>query len=124
MTQLKQIYKCNICGNIVEVVQEGAGQLVCCGQPMIWQQENTVDAAYEKHIPVVEKTEKGIRVKVGSQPHPMSQEHFIEWIEIIANEKISRKFLGVNSVPEAEFETEDKNVIARAFCNLHGLWKN
>jgi superoxide reductase len=81
MTEKLQIYKCEICGNIVEVLHTGKGQLVCCGQPMKLQVENTVDASKEKHVPVVEKIEEGIKVKVGSVPHPMEEKHYIEWIE-------------------------------------------
>ncbi|NQT84748.1 desulfoferrodoxin, partial [bacterium] len=97
MTERLQVYKCEICGNIVEVLHEGAGELVCCGQPMKLYVENTVDAAREKHVPVVEETEGGIKVKVGSVPHPMGEEHYIEWIEIIAGGKAYRQFLN----PEA-----------------------
>lgn len=93
MTQLKQIYKCNICGNVVEVLHTGAGQLVCCGQPMELLKEKTKDIGQEKHVPVIEKTEADVKVKVGSTPHPMEKEHYIEWIEIIANGRVYRKFL-------------------------------
>lgn len=92
MTKKLQVYKCEKCGNIVEVLHEGAGQLVCCGQPMKLFTENTVDAAQEKHVPVIEKTEKGYKVKVGSIPHPMEEKHYIEWIELIADDKVLRQF--------------------------------
>lgn len=122
MTRKKQIYKCEICGNIVEVVHEGAGELVCCGQLMKLMEENTVDAAIEKHVPVIEKTEKGVKVKVGSVEHPMTEEHYIEWIEIIVDRKAYRQDLKPGDKPEAEFCIEGE-VEARAYCNLHGLWK-
>jgi superoxide reductase len=124
MTELKQVYKCNVCGNIVEVVHAGAGELVCCGQPMQLLQENTVDAATEKHVPVVEKTENGIKVKVGSEPHPMEEKHYIEWIEVIADGRVYRKFLNPGDAPEAEFQITAENITAREYCNLHGLWKS
>lgn len=123
MTKLNQIYKCNICGNIVEVLHEGKGQLVCCGQPMELLIGKTDDIGQEKHVPVVEKTETGIRVKVGSVPHPMEKEHYIEWIEIITDNKIYRKFLRPGDKPEAEFKIKEKKVETREYCNIHGLWK-
>ena len=118
------VYKCEICGNIVEVLHEGKGELVCCGQPMKLQEENTVEASFEKHIPVIEKVDGGIIVKVGSAAHPMLAEHYIEWIEVIVGEKVCRKALKPGDAPEAEFPITDDNVIARAYCNLHGLWKS
>ncbi len=124
MTEQKQIYKCNVCGNIVEVLHAGHGELVCCGQPMEQLKENTVDAALEKHVPVVEKTETGVKVKVGSVPHPMEEEHYIEWVEIIADGTVYRKFLNPGDKPEAEFEIKAENIEAREYCNLHGLWKS
>jgi len=123
MTEKLQIYKCEVCGNIVEMVHAGAGQLVCCGQPMKHFKENTVDAAKEKHVPVIEKTAAGIKVKVGSVAHPMEEKHYIEWIEVIADDKAYRKFLNPGEAPEAIFEIKAENVIAREYCNLHGLWK-
>ena len=123
MTELNQIYKCAKCGNIVEVLHTGVGELVCCGEPMELQKENTVDAAVEKHVPVTEKTEKGVKVKIGAVPHPMEEAHYIEWIEILADGKVYRKFLKPGDAPEAEFCVEAENVIAREYCNLHGLWK-
>lgn len=126
MTQLKQIYKCNICGNIVEVLHIGQGQLVCCGQPMELQIERSQDDGKEKHVPVIEKIENGIKVKIGSIPHPMEQEHFIEWVEIITGGKNYRKFLKPNDSPEIEFliGEEITDISVRIFCNIHGLWKN
>jgi len=123
MTQLNQIYKCNICGNIVEMVHTGVGQLVCCGQPMELLKEKTEDEGFEKHVPVVEMTEMGIKVKVGSIPHPMEEKHYIEWIEVIADGRNFKKFLKSGDAPEAEFCIKVENVIAREYCNIHGLWK-
>ncbi|MBN1896691.1 MAG: desulfoferrodoxin [Candidatus Aenigmarchaeota archaeon] len=123
MTQLREVYKCNVCGNITEVVHAGPGELVCCGQPMQLMKENTVDAVREKHVPVIEKTENGIIVKVGSVEHPMEKEHYIEWIEVFADGLSCRKFLGPGEKPIAEFDIEAEAVQAREFCNLHGLWK-
>lgn len=124
MTQLNQIYKCNICGNIVQVLHEGEGQLVCCGQPMELLMEKTEDEGFEKHVPVIEKTETGIKVKVGSIPHPMEEDHYIEWIEIIADGKTYKEFLKSGDEPEVEFEIKAEKIEAREHCNLHGLWKN
>jgi superoxide reductase len=124
MTKRLQIYKCETCGNIVELLHAGPGDLVCCGQPMKLYQENSVDAAKEKHVPVVEKTADGFKVKVGSVAHPMEEKHFIEWIQIIADDgKVYRKFLKPGGVPEAVFCIEANAVTAREYCNLHGLWK-
>lgn len=118
------IYKCEICGNIVEVLHEGKGELVCCGQAMKLYQENTVEASFEKHIPVIEKIDGGIKVKVGSEPHPMLKKHYIEWIEVLVGDKSCRKFLKPDEAPEAIFAITDDNVIVRAYCNLHGMWKS
>lgn len=124
MTQKNQVYKCEVCGNIVQMVHEGAGELVCCGQPMKLQEEKANDEGQEKHVPVIEKTETGVKVKIGLIPHPMEEKHFIEWIEIIADGKVFKKFLNPNDAPEAEFCVKAKNIIARAYCNIHGLWKS
>lgn len=123
MTERLQIYKCEICGNIVEMLHEGKGELVCCGQPMKLYQENTVDAAKEKHLPVVEKTGSGFKVTVGSVPHPMEEKHYIEWIELIADGKAYRHFLKPGEAAEATFQIDAERVTAREYCNLHGLWK-
>jgi len=123
MTEKLQIYKCEVCGNIVEMLHAGAGEMVCCGQPMKLYKENTVDAAKEKHVPVIEKAAAGIKVKVGSVAHPMEEKHYIEWIEIIADGKAYRKFLNPGEAPEATFELKAEKVTAREYCNLHGLWK-
>ena len=123
MTNRLEVYKCEVCGNIVEVLHDGKGELVCCGQPMKLYKENTVDAAKEKHVPVIEKTEKGFTVKVGSVTHPMEEKHYIEWIELIADGVAYRKFLKPGDAPEAEFCLDAAQVTAREYCNLHGLWK-
>ena len=119
-----QVFKCELCGNIVEAIHEGGGSLVCCGQPMKLYEENTVDAAVEKHVPVVEKIEGGYKVKVGDVAHPMGDDHHIEWIEIVAGGKAYREFLEPGSVPEATFLIDASEVVVRAYCNLHGLWKS
>jgi len=123
MIKKLQIYKCEVCGNMVEVIHEGEGELVCCGQPMKLMEENTTDAALEKHVPVIERTEDGIKVKVGSVPHPMMDEHHIEWIELIADGRAYRQFLNPGDEPEAVFKVEAQSITAREYCNLHGLWK-
>ncbi len=123
MTSRLQVYKCEVCGNIVEVLHEGKGELVCCGQPMKLFTENTVDAAKEKHVPVIEKTGKGYRVKVGSVAHPMEEKHYIEWVELIADGVAYRRFFKPGDAPEAEFCIDAAQVSAREYCNLHGLWK-
>ncbi len=123
MTQKKQIYKCMKCGNIVEVLHDGAGELVCCGEPMKLFTENTSDGAKEKHVPVLEKTPDGWWVKVGSVPHPMEEKHYIEWIELIADGISYRAFLSPGKEPKAFFPVKAEQVSAREYCNLHGLWK-
>jgi superoxide reductase len=124
MTRRLEVYKCEVCGNIVEVLHEGAGALVCCGKEMKLLVENTVEAAKEKHVPVIERTAKGIRVKIGSVPHPMEEKHYIEWIELIADGKAYRQFLRPGDKPEAEFMIAAQQLTAREHCNLHGLWKS
>jgi len=123
MAKRLEIYKCELCGNIVEVLHEGKGDLICCHQPMKLFQENTVDASKEKHVPVIEVLEHGIKVKVGSVAHPMEEKHYIEWIEVIADGKAYRQFLNPGDAPEAVFCIEAKEITAREYCNLHGLWK-
>lgn len=124
-TQKLQIYRCEICGNIVEVLDTGAGELVCCDQPMTLLKENTTDAATEKHVPIIEETDTGVTVKVGTVPHPMAEEHFIEWIEILSGEKAYRQFLTPGDAPQASFDINIKDVkAAREYCNLHRLWKS
>ncbi len=123
MAQKLEIYKCNICGNIVEVLHGGAGELVCCGEPMKLLKENTTDASKEKHVPVIEKIEGGYKVKVGSTPHPMEEKHWIEWIELLADGAAYRKFLEPGQTPEAVFIIKASKVSAREYCNIHSLWK-
>ncbi|MFA5102726.1 MAG: desulfoferrodoxin [Candidatus Thermoplasmatota archaeon] len=124
MVELKQVYKCNVCGNIVEVVHAGVGELVCCGQPMELLKEKMQDAGNEKHVPVLEKTATGVKVKIGSIPHPMEEKHYIEWIELHADDAVYRKFLKPMDKPEAEFCVNAQHLSARDYCNIHGLWKS
>ncbi|MBN2423083.1 desulfoferrodoxin [Candidatus Woesearchaeota archaeon] len=123
MVKLNEIYKCNVCGNIVEVVYVGGGQLKCCDQPMQLLEEHTEDQGYEKHVPVIEKTANGIKIKIGSIPHPMEESHYIQFIEIIADGKAYRKHLKPGEKPEAEFCIKADKIAAREYCNVHGLWK-
>ncbi len=124
MAKRLEVYKCEICGNIVEVIHGGGGELVCCGQPMTLLKENSVDAATEKHVPVIEKISDGYKVSVGSVPHPMEEAHYIEWIELMVDGQAYRQFLNPGDKPEAIFKIEATNVTAREYCNLHGLWKS
>jgi len=123
MTERLQVYKCEVCGNMVEVVHTGGGTLVCCGQNMKLLKEGEVDAATEKHVPVIEKVDGGVKVTVGSVAHPMQDDHYIEWIEVIADGKAYRQFLNPGDKPEAFFAVEGSDITAREYCNLHGLWK-
>jgi len=123
MAKKLEIYKCSICGNIVEVLHGGAGELVCCGQPMENLMAKTADEGKEKHVPVIEKIDGGIKVKVGSVPHPMEQKHYIEWIEILADGRAYRQYLNPGEVPEAIFNIEANAITAREYCNIHGLWQ-
>jgi superoxide reductase len=123
MAKKLEVYKCALCGNIVEVLHGGDGELVCCGQPMTLQTENTVDASKEKHVPVIEKVAGGFKVKIGTVAHPMEEKHYIEWIELLAGDKAYRQFLKPGDAPEAFFAVDATQVSAREFCNLHGLWK-
>lgn len=132
MTKRKQIYKCAICGNIVEVLHEGAGELVCCGQPMDLQEEKSKDEGMEKHVPVTEELpanvcqgKDGVLIKIGEVDHPMEKEHYIEWIEITTDDgKIGKRFLTPEDKPQAEFYTRKEVVEVRCYCNVHGLWKS
>jgi superoxide reductase len=132
MTELYQIYKCKVCGNVIEILHAGAGELVCCGQPMKLLKENTEDADTEKHVPVIEEMpanvcqgKDGVIIKVGEVDHPMNDDHYIEWIEIIPEDgKRGKRFLKAGDSPQVEFYTRKKIVGARAYCNLHGLWKS
>ncbi|MCL2760620.1 MAG: desulfoferrodoxin [Desulfuromonadales bacterium] len=126
MSKELEIYKCKVCGNIVELFINGGGPLECCGQPMQLMSENSVDAAQEKHVPVISKENDGIKVKVGSVPHPMEEAHYIQWIELIDGNRIIRKMLKPGEAPEATFccTPGSKNkIIVREYCNLHGQWK-
>jgi len=122
MAKLLEVYKCEVCGNIVELVHAGDGDLSCCGQEMKLMSENTVDAAKEKHVPVIEVGEGSVKVTIGSVAHPMEEKHYIEWIELIADGKAYRQFLKPGDAPTAIFNVTAKKVTAREFCNLHGLW--
>jgi len=122
MAKQLEVYKCNACGNIVEVMHGGPGELVCCGAPMVQQKENTVDAATEKHVPVIEIGADSITVKIGSVPHPMEESHYIEWIELVADGKAYTQFLKPGQPPQATFPVIAKQVTAREYCNLHGHW--
>ena len=123
MTKTREIYRCSICGNIVEVLHEGA-VLSCCGKPMELLKGNSTDGAYEKHVPVVEKVEGGFKVKVGAVEHPMTEEHYIQWVYVETENGGQRRAFRPGDTPEATFCTgEDKPVAVYAYCNLHGLWK-
>jgi superoxide reductase len=124
MTKLNEVYKCELCGNMVIVVHDGAGELVCCGQPMKRMEEQTADSATEKHVPVIEKKEEGILVKVGSVPHPMEEKHYIEWIELTVDGTVLRRFLKPQEAPEALFKVKGEKLSAREYCNVHGLWRS
>ncbi len=121
MTQKFEIYKCEVCGNIIEVLHKGTESLVCCGQPMKLIEEKIQEDGNEKHKPIIEKNEQGVVVKVGSIPHPMEEAHYIEWIEISTDKGESKKFLKPGELPESKFPVK-KDVKARAYCNVHGLW--
>ena len=123
MTQKLQVYKCEVCGNIVEVLHQGRGQLVCCGKPMKLMEEKTEEKGKEKHLPVIQKTDKGVKVKVGSIPHPMEEKHYIEWIEVEANGEVCHKFLSPGNLPEAEFSVKKERINVREYCSIHDLWK-
>ena len=123
MTEHLQIYKCQVCGIVVEVLDGGAGEPVCCGQPMELMAERSADQGREKHVPVVEAASAGLVVKVGSVPHPMEPKHFIQWIEVLTEGKAYRQFLAPGEAPEATFPVVPDGARVRAFCNLHGLWK-
>ena len=124
MTAKAQVYKCDLCGNIVEVLDPGKGELVCCGQPMKLFEEKTADKSTEKHVPVIEKIPSGYRITVGTTLHPMEEKHYIEWIELTADGVRYKKFLKPADAPMAEFCIDAKTVSAREYCNIHGLWKS
>ena len=124
MTERMQVYKCEICGNIVEMLHEGAGELVCCGKPMKLLEEKTADTSTEKHVPFIKRGDDKYIVRIGENAlHPMEEKHYIEWIEIIADGKVYRKFLNPGDKPEAEFEIKAEKLEAREYCSIHGLWK-
>ncbi|MFH1434873.1 MAG: desulfoferrodoxin [Pseudomonadota bacterium] len=123
MTQRLQVYKCDVCGNMVEVIHASGGTLSCCGQDMTLMTENTTDAAKEKHVPVVEKTDEGVMVKVGEIAHPMEEKHHIEWVQVIVDDNACRHFFKPGDKPEALFRVNGDSISAREFCNLHGLWR-
>lgn len=124
MTKLNQVYKCEICGNIVEVIHEGTGQLVCCGQPMTLLKEKIKEELKEKHLPVIKENEKGVEILIGIVEHPMEENHFIEWIEISTDKGSSKKFLKPGEKPRAQFFIKSKKIEVRAYCNIHGLWSS
>lgn len=125
MTELNHIYKCAICGNIVEVVHGSSGTLVCCGQPMtLLPEKGIAEEGNEKHVPIIKNLKTKVRIRVGSKEHPMSPEHHIEFIEILADGKIYRKHLKPGDKPYAEFCIKAATIVAREYCNLHGLWKS
>ncbi|NBJ14468.1 MAG: desulfoferrodoxin [Dehalobacter sp. 4CP] len=124
MTNLREIYKCNVCGNVVEIVHAGAPALVCCGQPMEKLEGRSEDMGLEKHLPIVQVTEEGIKVTVGSIEHPMEEKHFIQFIEVLTADKVCRAELKPGQKPEAFFPVDIAAVLeVREYCNLHGLWK-
>ena len=126
MTQLREIYRCEICGNVVEMVNEGAGELVCCGQPMTKLEPKTQDEGKEKHVPVVEETPEGLLVKVGSVDHPMEEKHYIKFIEVLTKDKVARAELKPGQKPQARFCgcMKKADIIGvREFCTVHMLWK-
>jgi len=122
MTKILEVYKCGVCGNTTMVVSPSSGTLVCCGQPMNHQAEKKDDVGKEKHVPVIEKTVNGIRVKLGSVPHPMEEKHYIQWIEVISGDNLYVHGLKPGQAPETEFPVKADHVKVRAFCNVHGLW--
>lgn len=125
MTKKNQVYKCLVCGNIVDVLHEAGGELVCCNQSMNLVAENTIEASQEKHIPVIEKVENGTLIKVGSIEHPMDQDHYIEWIEATnSKNQVIRLDLVPGDKPEMLIQSDLNILSARAYCNLHGLWSS
>ena len=124
MTNLNEVYKCDICGNIVTVLHTGVGQLVCCGKPMVRQDERVEDTGSEKHVPVIEVVGDGVKVSVGSVAHPMVEKHYIEWVEVRDGEKVYTRYFKPGEKPEAEFPVKSTEVKVREFCSVHGLWTN
>jgi len=124
MTALKQVYRCNVCGNLVEVLHAGQGELVCCGEPMELLEEKSTDTGLEKHVPVIETAADTTKVKIGDVPHPMEEKHYIEWVEVITDGESCRQFLKPGAEPEANFDIKGQKVTAREYCSVHGLWKS
>jgi superoxide reductase len=124
MISTKQVYRCNECSNIVEILHAGGGELVCCRQPMELLQEKTADAGLEKHVPVIEAVGGGTKVKVGEVPHPMEEKHYIEWVEVLIGDRVYRTFLKPGDKPEVQLEIAGNGMIAREYCSVHGLWKS
>jgi superoxide reductase len=124
MTKRDGVYKCEVCGNVVEVLHAADGDLVCCGQDMVLLEANTVDTSHEKHVPVIEQSGRTVTVKIGSEPHPMEEKHYIEVVGVWADNKLYRAYLKPGDKPEATFELDAKAKYARAYCNLHGLWQS
>ena len=128
MAEKLQVYKCDLCGNIVEGLDAGAGELVCCGQPMTLQKEQTADVTAEKHVPFIEEIDGGFKVRIGQNAaHPMEDKHFIEWIELTVGDLVAKTYLKPGDKPEASFfvggRGKSGRATAREFCNIHGLWK-
>ncbi len=119
----RAFFRCELCGNIVEVVVDGAGELICCNKPMVWLKAGAVDAAVEKHVPTYQKDGNKVCVQVGSVEHPMTEEHYIQWIQINEPKKTKRVMLSPTDVPKAEFCVSGDDFSVYAYCNLHGLWK-
>jgi superoxide reductase len=124
MTLVNELYKCGSCGNIIEVLHNGDDELLCCGGPMVPMTEKVKDVGNEKHVPVIERTPTGVKVTVGSVPHPMEEKHFIEWIELLADDKVYRRTFKPGEKPQAEFCVSAQVLSARDHCNIHGLWKS
>lgn len=123
MTKRMEVYKCGLCGNVVEMLHGSDGELVCCGQPMQRLDEQTADATKEKHVPIGAACGNGVLVKVGSVPHPMEEKHYIEWIEVVLGAHVCRKYLKPGEKPEAKFCCSGDGMVLREYCNVHGLWK-
>ena len=118
------IYKCPVCGNVIELEYVGGGPLSCCGKPMILQEAGTTDGATEKHIPFIQKKDNGYLIRIGEVEHPMVETHYIEWIEIIAGDRIYKKFLKPGDKPEVFFDNiNEEHFLVREYCNIHGLWE-
>ena len=124
MTKQDHIYKCSVCGNITEVLHSSKGTLSCCNTSMDLLEENTIDASVEKHVPVLEKTDGGYKVIIGEVHHPMIEKHYIEWIELLVDNQIFRRYLKPGDAPEAIFHTDAADAVARGYCNLHGHWRS